>query len=320
MLLMKKYKQLTSEQRYAIHLSLKNGKKKTEIAKEIGVNPSTVYREIKRNKNKTGGYSWRLAHEMAQERKDRLPGNRATDEWIRQKIIRLIRKEWSPRQISGYLGKYENIDISHETIYRWIRQDKKRGGNLYIHCRHRLKHRKRPVGASPKNIPNRRSISERPKEADGSRFGDFEMDTIIGETQSEAILTITEKKTNFVMVNKLPMGRDSKEVAKLVCRVLLPFKDRLKTITTDNGSEFAAHELITEKMGVKVYFTDPYSAWQKGAIENANKLIRQYIPKGTSFKKYSDKEIKLIQHKLNRRPREKLGFNSPKNEFFKRFL
>ena len=100
---MKKYKQLTSEQRYAIHLSLKNGKKKTEIAKEIGVNPSTVYREIKRNKNKTGGYSWRLAHEMAQERKDRLPGNRATDEWIRQKIIRLIRKEWSPRQIKWLL-------------------------------------------------------------------------------------------------------------------------------------------------------------------------------------------------------------------------
>jgi IS30 family transposase len=122
------------------------------------------------------------------------------------------------------------------------------------------------------------------------------------------------------MMNKLPMGRGSKEVARLVCKMLLPFKDRLETITTDNGSEFAAHEMITEEMGVKVYFTDPYSAWQKGAIDNANKLVRQYIPKGTSFKKYLDKEIKLIQHKLNRRPREKLDFNPPKNEFFKRFL
>ena len=317
---MKKYKQLTSEQRYTIYLGVKSGEKKTEIASKIGVNVSTIYRELNRNKNKSGGYSWRLAHEMAQERKERLPGNRSTDEWIRQKVIRLIRKEWSPRQISGYLSKHEDIDISHETIYRWIRQDKKEGGNLYTHCRHRLKHRKRPVGASAKNIPNRRDISQRPKEADGSRFGDFEMDTIIGKTQSEAILTITERKTNFIMIKKLPMGRSSKAVSKEVYKMLLPFKDKLKTITTDNGSEFAAHELITEKIGVKVYFTDPYSAWQKGSIENANKLIRQYIPKGTSFKKYSDKEIKLIQHKLNRRPREKLGFNSPKNEFFKRFL
>ena len=321
MLFMKKYKQLTSEQRYAIDLGLRNGKKKTQIAKEIGVNPSTIYREINRNKNKNGGYSSRLAHEMAEERKERLPGNRSIDEWVKQKVIKLIREEdWSPRQISGHLSKYEEIDISHETIYRWIRQDKKEGGDLYTHCRHKLKHRKRPVGGSAKNIPNRRSISQRPKEADGSRFGDFEMDTIIGKTQSEAILTITERKTNFIMMKKLPMGRNSKEVSKQVYKMLLPFKDKLKTMTTDNGSEFAAHELITEKIGVKVYFTDPYSAWQKGAVENSNKLIRQYIPKGTSFNKYSDKEIKQIQHKLNRRPREKLEFSSPKNEFFKRFL
>ena len=122
------------------------------------------------------------------------------------------------------------------------------------------------------------------------------------------------------MIKKLPMGRNSKEVSKQVYKMLLPYKDKLKTITTDNGSEFAAHEWITEKMEVKVYFPDPYSAWQKGAVENANKLIRQYIPKGASFKEYSDNKIKIIQHKLNRRPREKLEFNSPKNEFFKRFL
>ena len=122
------------------------------------------------------------------------------------------------------------------------------------------------------------------------------------------------------MIKKLPMGRNSKEVSKQVYKMLLPFKDKLKTITTDNGSEFAAHELITKEIGVKIYFTEPYSAWQKGAIDNGNKLIRQYIPKGTSFKKYSDKDIRQIQHKLNRRPRERLKFNSPKNEFFKRFL
>lgn len=317
-MLLMKYKQLTSEQRYAIYLGLQSGISKTKIAESIGVNPSTIYREINRNMNKSGGYSWRLAQEMADERKERLPGNKSTPEWIKQKVIRYIRKDWSPKQISGYLNKHEKISISHETIYKWIREDNKNGGTLYKHCRHRLKHRKRPVG-SAKNIPNRRSIRERPDDADGSRFGDFEMDTIIGDKQSEAILTITERKTNFIMIKKLPHGRNSQQVSKEVITLLLPYMDRLKTITTDNGSEFADHQEITNKLNVPVYFTDPYSSWQKGAVENANKLIRQYIPKRTSFKEYSNQNIKEIQYKLNRRPREKLDFNSPKNEFYKQF-
>ena len=318
MLLMKKYKQLTSKQRYAIYLGLQNGVSKAKIAKSIDVDSSTVYREIERNKNKSGGYSWRLAQEMADERKERLPGNSSTPEWIKQKVIRLIRKDWSPKQISGYLMRFEQISISHETIYKWIREDKKAGGDLYKHCRHKLKYRKRPVG-SAKNIPNRKSIRERPEEADGSRFGDYEMDTIIGDSQKDVMLTITERKTNFIMMRKLPMGKDSKQVSKEVIAMLLPYKDKLKTITTDNGSEFAAHEEITKKLKVPVYFTDPYSSWQKGAVENANKLIRQYIPKGTALSNYSAKQIREIQYKLNRRPREKLDFNSPKIEFYKKF-
>lgn len=318
MLLMKKYKQLTSEQRYAIYLALQKGISKSKIAESIQVDRSTVYRELNRNKNKSGGYSWRLAQEMAEERKERLPGNKSTPEWIKQKVIRLIRKDWSPKQISGYLLKFKQLSISHETIYKWIREDRNNGGDLYKHCRHKLKYRKRVVG-SAKNIPNRTSIRERPKEADGSRFGDFEMDTIMGNEQKEVMLTLTERKTNFVMMRKLPNGKDSKKVAEKVIAMLLPYKSKLKTITTDNGSEFAAHELITKRLKVQVYFTDPYSSWQKGAVENANKLIRQYIPKGAAFSEYSDKNVSEIQHKLNERPREKLGFYSPKFEFYKKF-
>ena len=192
-------------------------------------------------------------------KRQRLPGNRSTPEWIKQKVIRLVRKDWSPGQISGHLRKKENIRVSHETIYKWIREDKKAGGDLYKHCRHRLKHRKRPVG-SVRGIPNRRSIRERPVEADGKRFGDFEMDTMIGADQSEAILTVTERKTNLVMIGELPRGRDSKGLAKVLCRMLLPYKDVIRTITTDNGLEFAAHERITEMLEAPVYFTDPYSA------------------------------------------------------------
>jgi IS30 family transposase len=286
MLLMKKYKQLTSEQRYAIYLGLENGDTQRTIASLIGVSPSAVSRELQRNKDKRGGYSWRLAHEMAMERRERLPGNRATPEWIKQKVIR---------------------------------EDKKAGGDLYKHCRHRLKHRKRPVG-SVRGIPNRRSIRERPVEADGKRFGDFEMDTMIGADQSEAILTVTERKTNLVMIGELPRGRDSKGLAKVLCRMLLPYKDVIRTITTDNGLEFAAHERITEMLEAPVYFTDPYSAWQKGSIENANKLIRQYIPKGASFKDYPPDRLKRIQHRLNERPRKKLDFNTPKVEFYKQLM
>ena len=146
MLLMKKYKRSTSEQRYAIYSGLKDGTSKKDIALLIGVHISTLYRELKRNKNKRGGYSWRLAHEMAGERKERLPGNRATPERIKQKVLGLIREDWSPKQISGYLKKQENIAVSHETICKWFRRDKLNGGELYKHCRHKLKHHKRPVG------------------------------------------------------------------------------------------------------------------------------------------------------------------------------
>jgi IS30 family transposase len=209
MLLMKKHKQLTSEQRYAIYLGLENGDTQRTIASLIGVSPSAVSRELQRNKDKRGGYSWRLTHEM---------------------------------------------------------------------------------------------------------------DTMIGADQSEAILTVTERKTNLVMIGELPRGRDSKGLAKVLCRMLLPYKDVIRTITTDNGLEFAAHERITEMLEAPVYFTDPYSAWQKGSIENANKLIRQYIPKGASFKDYPPDRLKRIQHRLNERPRKKLDFNTPKVEFYKQLM
>src|SRR5690606_14688651 len=118
MLLMKKYIQLTSEQRHALYLGLENSNTQRAIASLIAVSPAAVSRELQRNKDKRGGYSWRLAHEMAMERRERLPGNRATPEWIKQTVIRLVRKDWSAGQISGHLRKKENIRVSHETIYK----------------------------------------------------------------------------------------------------------------------------------------------------------------------------------------------------------
>lgn len=229
----------------------------------------------------------------------------------------LVNDQWSPEQISGYLAK-DGFKISHETIYKWIRIDKRDRGTLYKHLRHRLKHRSKPVGAAGRyHIPDRVGIEERPKEADGKRFGDFEMDTIVGPNNQQAIVTLVERSTNRLFMEKLKHGKDSKELALVVIDMLKPFKDSIRTITTDNGREFAAHRKIAEAIGASVYFTDPYSSWQKGAIENANGLIRQYIPKGMSFKDVSDSQIRKIQDKINNRPRKKLHFSSPDELFSK---
>jgi IS30 family transposase len=314
---MKKYKQLISQQRYTISAMLQKGYSQKEIADAVGVSASTISRELNRNRGKRGVYSYKLADEMAQERRERVVNNNAKKPAILRRVSQMIEEDYSPAQISGVLRK-EGEAISHECIYQYIRRDKANGGTLYKHCRHMLKHRKRYVGtnASCKNIPNRRSISERPIEADNkSNPGHWEMDTIVGKDNKGAIVTLTERTTNFLLMMKLKFGKNATETAKAVVKLLLPYKNLVKTITTDNGSEFACHELITKKIGAKVYFADPYSSWQKGAIEHANKLIRQYIPKGSSFDEFDDEFIKKVQMKINRRPREKLNFEPPVKAF-----
>ena len=166
------------------------------------------------------------------------------------------------------------------------------------------------------NIKNRVSIHQRPIEADGKRFGDWEMDLIV-DKGGNAILTMIERSTNYLLMAKLKEGKKAMPLAMTVRRLLLPYKGTLKTITTDNGSEFAAHEWITDKLGVQVYFTDSYASWQKGSVENTNKLVRQYIPKGTDISTITDAFVMKIQKKINARPREKLKFSTPKDEFFK---
>ena len=312
------YKQLTSEQRYTISVLLQRKCSNKSIAEAIGVHPSIVTRELKRNSSQRGVYKWDKAQKQAEKRSKRTPGNRAISKVIWDEVKRhLVNDQWSPEQISGYLAK-DGFKISHETIYKLIRIDKRDRGTLYKHLRHRLKHRSKPVGAAGRyHIPDRVGIEERPKEADGKRFGDFEMDTIVGPNNQQAIVTLVERSTNRLFMEKLKHGKDSKELALVVIDMLKPFKDSIRTITTDNGREFAAHRKIAEAIGASVYFTDPYSSWQKGAIENANGLIRQYIPKGMSFKDVSDSQIRKIQDKINNRPRKKLHFSSPDELFSK---
>ncbi len=179
------------------------------------------------------------------------------------------------------------------------------------------RHKKRYKPTKGSNIPNRISIHDRPQEADGSRFGDWEPDLIVGKGQRSALVTLTERQTNYIIMSYSPNKKPQK-IAEIVWKMLLPFKgDALKTITTDNGSEFAAHEQFAKKLNITVYFADSYCSWQKGAIENANKLIRQYFPKGTDFNLITQKQIMNVQKKINNRPRMKLNFETPKSRFYK---
>lgn len=316
------YHQVTSEQRSQIFALLQKKTSRKEIADIVGTSQSTLSRELKRNKSKNGSYLWRKAHEMAMVRRRRSTENSRKDELIVWEALEHIRNDdWSPRQVSGYMKK-EGKPISHELIYRHVRADA--SGELARHCRHGMKHDRhgRPDRTTKvKNIPNRTSIHDRPKEADGKRFGDWEMDTIVGRNGKGAILTLTERSTNFILMEKLSHGKEAAHAAKAAIRLLLPYMgDGVKTITTDNGSEFCAHENITKSLkGVTVFFADSYCSWQKGAIENANKLIRQYVPKGTDFNTITNAFLKKVQAKINARPREKLFFSTPKCEFFKHF-
>lgn len=189
------YHQLTSEQRYAISALHQQKTSKKVIAQTIGVHPSTVYREISRNASRNGHYSKTLSHTYALERRERLPGNRAISPAIKKKALDLLRRQlWSPVQIAGYL-RMQGIAISHETIYRMIRAD--HTGELAQYTHHHMKYRHHKLRARPYrsvSIPNRVSIHDRPAEADGTRFGDWEMDLILGKGQRSAILTLTERK------------------------------------------------------------------------------------------------------------------------------
>ena len=293
------YKQLTSEQRSQTFALLQRKCPRKEIASIVGISQSTLSRELKRNSTPSGKYIWFKAHDKAMERRKRSTRNAAlAPELVRRIKQLIIEEQWAPRQISGVLKK-EGVSVSHQCIYNMIHADA--SGELARHTHHKLKHRRRP---KYKRFPitERTSIHSRPEQADGKRFGDFEMDLIV-DSHNHAIFTIVERSTNMLFMTKLAHGKKSEPLAKAVRRLLLPYKKHIKTITTDNSPEFAAHKLITKYLEAVVYFADPYASWQKGAIENTNKLIRQYIPKHTNSGDVTDKKIASIQKKINRRAR-----------------
>ena len=288
------YKQLTKAQRYTIFAMRQNGSSLQAIADELNrlreeeaslkgeasaakkIPASTISRELRRNRNKRGGYSPGLAHEMAMERRERVVRNTALKAGVLAQAMKLLtEKRWSPEQISGHL-KLKGINISKERIYKEIRSDLERYRQYTHHGMKYRRHQSKAYRMAGKSmIPDRVSIHDRPAEADGKRFGDWEMDLVIGAEQKSAVLTIIERSLNMFMQTRLPSKRT-------------------------------------------VYFAHPYCSGQKGAVENMNKILREYFPKGTDFRLVSQAQLDKVQYQINERPRKKLGFSTPKVEFFRR--
>jgi IS30 family transposase len=310
------YKHLTLKERYQIWSFFENGKSRNQIARKIGRSVSTVSRELKRNKSPGQHYEPEMAEELAKKRKQNAHKHERFTKEMKKIVEEKINGGWSPEQISGYCKKHKIDMVSYETIYQYIRSDKAAGGTLYKHLRHANKRRKR-YGAEEKRglIKNKRSIDERPDIVDKKkRFGDWEADTIIGHNYKGCMVTLVERKTKLTLIANTK-NKKSENVKEGIVRLLEPFKNLSHTITFDNGKEFAKHEEIEKKLGVKIYFAHPYSSYERGLNENTNGLIRQYLPKKTDLKDIPDFFLASIVRDLNTRPRKTLDFASPIEAF-----
>ena len=311
---MKKYTQLTQEERYQISILKKAGHSRTEIANLIGRHKATVGRELRRNKG-LRGYRPKQAHKLAVNRKQSSSKRRISDE-LWELVEQLLNEEWSPEQISGWLRKEQRDYISTEWIYLYVYADKRNGGDLYRHLRCQKKRRKR-YGSNDRRgqIKERISIEERPAIVDErSRIGDWEVDTVIGRPGGTVLVTVAERKTRFSVI-ALAANKTADAVTEALLGVLQPHANRIHTLTYDNGKEFAHHAQISERLEASGYFAHPYHSWERGLNENMNGLIRQYLPKKKSFDDLKPEEILVMMDKLNNRPRKCLGYTTPNQAF-----
>lgn len=311
---MKPYTQLTQEQRYQIYALKKMGHTQMEIAQVLEVNRSTICRELQRNTGERG-YRPKQAHEKAVERRSKAQPRLGMEDW--ERVEEKLRQDWSPEQVSGWFKRQGRLCLSHEWIYQHILADRRVGGDLYKHLRCQKKHRKR-YGTHDRRgkLPDRVSIEERPELVDKrERVGDWEIDTVVGKNQQGALVSMVERKSRYTVL-RLVKRRQADLVRQATINSLQPLADRVLTITSDNGKEFADHADIAKALRADFYFAHPYASWERGLNENTNGLIRQYFPKGSDFSALTETLSVSVSDKLNQRPRKCLDFKTPFEVFF----
>ena len=311
------YRHLTEHERQDIATLEAAGFQDAEIARMLGRSRSTISRERRRNTCRDGRYRREMAHMRARARRKVSPRNTRFRGKFWEVVIFLLRHRWSPEQIQGFLALTEMLTISHKTIYRYIKRDRRRGGDLFKNLRTRKRHRKQYGGCDRRgHLSDRRMIDERPDEVNQRlRLGDWEGDTMVGPNgTTHCILTLVERKTRLVIIKKLS-SRTAAEVNRALLEVFQDMPHWFKSLTVDNGTEFHGLKAIEETLGVTVYYCHPHQSWERGTNENMNGLIRQYIPKRTSMHPVTQADCDAICTALNSRPRKRLLFKSPAQIF-----
>lgn len=313
-------KHLTAAQRGNIETLLQEKYTNKQIAEKLGKHRSTIGREVKKGLDGSAIYRpfvAQVAYETNRKRCKQIPKlDHPANHRLRSAIVSCIQKGWDPSQTAGRLHDdpaWRDLPtiVCAETIYVWIYTSAFAiAEKLYQYLRYGKKKRTKQKGRSAhrSKIPNRVSIHERPSIVDAkSRLGDWEGDSVV-YTHLHAINTLNERLTSLVAFTKLTQ-KTALRTAIAVIDKLGPYTTH--TITFDNGSEFAKHELITAALGIAVYFADPYSSWQRGANENSNRQLRAYLPKRSDIRKLTQKELDNIAKEMNNKPRKRLKWHTP---------
>lgn len=308
-----KKKELKVTERKVIEILLNREESQTEIAKELGVHKSTISREV-RNRSTPNGYFADIAQLNYEERRNRTGTNacKIMNSQTRNYILLHLQAGWSPEQISGRMKRDKRKDrICHETIYNFIYNESYcKREKMYQYLRRGKKRRTKwkGRGSHKSKLPNRISISQRPEIVNKrSEFGHWEGDSVIYPNK-KAINTVNELKTGLVEFTKL--DRKTAELTASAMTTKLS-KYETKTLTLDNGTEFTNHEDVNRDTGAVIYFCHPYSSWERGANENANGLLRGYLPKRYNIDELTQEELDEIAKDINNRPRKRLGYQTP---------
>lgn len=312
------YHQLSREERYTIARCTAHAMSARAIAYVLGRAPSTISREVRRNaKAYDGAYRAEPAHSYAVARRRRCRrGTQFSTEQL-QMVDDLVCEQWSPEQITGRLKEQGILSISHETIYRRIRRDRRAGGVLWKHLRVYPKFGRKRYGRQDSRgvLPGKRHISQRPAEVEQRQvLGHWEADTVMGSDMRHCVLTMTERATGFVVIKKL-QARNKEQATRALSQVLHVHRG-VKTITFDNGTEFHDYARLEQRFPARCYFATPYHSWERGSNENMNGLIRQYLPKGSCMRHVTQDQCNYIAFKLNSRPRRRYGFRTPAELYY----
>lgn len=309
---------LTLSQRYEISIYHQQKLSMSSIAEKIGTHKSTVSRELKRNSDgRNGQYKADLAQRKADIRHQDKNKNQSFTKEIQKFVVLYLKQDYSPEQIVGYAKRISTPCVSIERIYQFIWKDKDQGGLLYKHLRTKgKKYKKRSNLYNGRGqIVERVDITQRPKIVDQKeRFGDLEIDLVIGANHNGALLTINDRATGMLKMKHIK-SKQAKVIENNTIELLEEWSPFIHTITSDNGKEFANHTQIAQQLNIDYFFAKPYHSWERGANENLNGLVRQYFPKKSNFDRIQQSQVKKVEEILNNRPRKRYQYLTP-NEVF----